>query len=398
MYLHMLPTQRQARKVVWDARDAAGRRVIDQVFPEPLRKSTNATEMKIEFRSTGNGHAGSLWQLAGSDNIDSIVGTNPVGVVMSEYSLTNPRAWDYIRPILAENGGWCLFIYTPRGRNHGHALYEMAKSNPAWFCQRLTVDDTGVVSQEAIDDDRASGMSEPMLRQEYWCDFESPLEGAVYADEYLAAVDEGRITDAPPVYGVPVDTAWDIGTKNSTAIWFFQRNGPVVRVIDYHEGYGKGVEAYAKALEHKKREYGWEYGHHWGPHDLRVKDWSTGRTRLEVALEHGVAFKIVPQLSLEDGIQAARVIWKRCTFHEPTCRPGLDALASYQYEEDEDHSSPTKKHFKKKPLHDWASDGADAFRYLAVAIREEIEQSRPVEPRWTPTFDEQVKRMGRRHG
>ena len=205
-----------------------------------------------------------------------------------------------------------------------------------------------------------------------------------------------RIGYYPPIHGVPVDTAWDLGVSNATAIWFFQRCGDTIRYVDYLEDYGKGVAEYAKSLEAKTRMYGWDYGDHWAPHDIRVRDWSTGRSRLETAIELGIHFRIAPQLSLEDGIQACRVLWPRCIFHEPACRPGLDALASYQYEEDEDKSAPHKKHFKPRPLHDWSSNGADAFRMASVAIRDAIEQVRDVEPRWDYSFDEQIEALERK--
>ena len=162
VYWHMLPTQKQARKVVWDGIDRSGRRMIDQVFPKEIRKAKREQEMQLELKS------GSIWQLCGSDNYDSLVGANPKGVVFSEWSLCDPKAWDFIRPILAENGGWAIFIYTARGKNHGYTMAQMAKANPSWHYSCLTVDDTKrpdgspVITQEAIQEDRDSGMSEDM--------------------------------------------------------------------------------------------------------------------------------------------------------------------------------------------------------------------------------------------
>lgn len=166
VYWHMLPLNTQARKVVWDAIDKQGRRIIDQVFPVPLRKSVNASEMKIELWN------GSIWQCVGSDNYNNLVGANPVGVVFSEYSLADPEAWDYLRPILAENDGWALFIYTPRGKNHGYKLFNTAK-NAGWFVQKLTVDDTQAIPLEAIENERKAGMSESKIQQEFYCSFEA---------------------------------------------------------------------------------------------------------------------------------------------------------------------------------------------------------------------------------
>lgn len=162
-YWHMLPTQTQGRKTIWDGIDRHGRRMIDQAFPPPVRTNYRKDEMKIELK------CGSIWQVVGSDNYNNLIGSNPVGVVFSEYSVADPAAWDYIRPILAENGGWAVFIFTARGRNHGALLYEMARDNPSWFAQILTVDDTGVIGPEVIQEERDSGMSDDMIDQEYYC-------------------------------------------------------------------------------------------------------------------------------------------------------------------------------------------------------------------------------------
>lgn len=166
-YWHLFPEQAQARKAIWNGVDKLGRRIIDQFMPPEIRVRTSTQEMLFETVT------GSIWQMAGSDNYDSLVGSNPAGVVFSEYSLANPAAWDYIRPILIENGGWALFIYTPRGRNHGYELYQMALNNPDWMASRLTVEDTGVLTPDDIQAERDSGMSENKIKQEYYCDFEA---------------------------------------------------------------------------------------------------------------------------------------------------------------------------------------------------------------------------------
>jgi hypothetical protein len=166
-YWHLFPEQTQARRAVWNGIDREGRRIIDQFLPPEVRKRKSDQEMLIEVSN------GSIWQMAGSDNFDSLVGSNPVGVVFSEWSLANPEAWEYIRPILVENGGWALFIYTPRGKNHGHQTYVNAIGDPGWFCERLTVDDTGLISPEVIDAERRAGMAESKIRQEFYCSFEA---------------------------------------------------------------------------------------------------------------------------------------------------------------------------------------------------------------------------------
>ena len=171
LYWHMLPTLAQARKVIWDGIGKDGQRVMQTWRAnDGLVTNENKADMKLDLVN------GSIWQLVGSDNYDSLIGSNPLGVVFSEWSVADPRAWEFIRPILAENGGWALFIYTPRGRNHGYRTYQMAKQNPNWFCELLTVDDTSAIPAEAIQDDRDAGMPPEVVEQEYWCSFDAPLQ------------------------------------------------------------------------------------------------------------------------------------------------------------------------------------------------------------------------------
>jgi len=348
VYWHMLPTAAQARKAVWDGIDATGRKVLEQVFPRALRAAANATEMKIELK------CGSVWQLVGSDNYNSLVGANPVGVVFSEYSLADPAAWDYVRPILAENGGWAAFIFTPRGRNHGHALLEMARRNPDWFAQVLTVDDTRradgspVIGPAAIAEDRAAGMAEEMLRQEYWCSFDAALTGSYYGRALEAARREGRIGKAPWEPALPVETWWDLGMSDSTAIWFAQRMGEEVRLIDYLEASGEGLPYYVDVLRAKP----YAYGRHIAPHDIEVRELGTGKSRREIALKLGIRFEVAPAQSLADGIEAARAMLPACRFDETACARGLEALTQYRRA-----WNAKTRDFSTTPLHDWCFTG-----------------------------------------
>ncbi len=357
VYWHMLPTQKQARKVVWDGIDKKGRRIINQSFPKEIRTNTNSTEMKIEMR------CGSIWQLCGSDNYDALVGANPCGVVFSEWPLTDPLAWDFIRPILAENGGWAMFIYTPRGRNHGWTLFDMAKTNKKWFCQKLTVADTNVVSSEVIQEERDSGMSDEMIEQEYFCSFEAPMFGAYYAKE----MERATVATVPYEPNLPVDTYWDLGVDDATSIWFMQRYGLEVRLIDYFEASGEGIPFYVKTLG--ERPY--VYGTHYAPHDIKVREFGTGKTRLETAAKLGIRFSIVPNIGIDDGINAVRIVLPRCFFDKEKCARGIDALRQYHKEWDEQ-----RKIFLPRPYHDWTSHAADSFRYLSVSVNERNLQSR----------------------
>lgn len=353
LYWHLLPSQRQSRKVIWDGIDSQGRRLIDQAFPPEIRKSINNTEMKIELKN------GSIWQCVGSDNYDSLVGANPVGVVFSEYSVADPKAWDYIRPILAENGGWAVFIYTPRGRNHGYRLFANAKK-AGWFTQLLTVEETHAISLEAIEEERKSGMDDDMIQQEFFCSFEAGAAGSYYGKLIEQARAQGRIGHVPYDPALSVITSWDLGIGDSTVIWFWQVSGSEVRAIDYYESSGVGLDHYIKLLNSKP----YIYSQHIGPHDIEVREMGTGKSRKEIARELGVTFTVAPNLPIDDGINAVRQLLPRLWIDDDKCERGIDALLSYHREYDD------RLHdYKASPLHDWSSHSADAARMFAVSNR-----------------------------
>jgi hypothetical protein len=221
-YYHCLPTYNQGRKVIWDGRDKDGFKFTDH-FPKDLRKSTNNTEMKIEMRN------GSIWQIVGADNYDSVVGANPVGIVFSEWAVSDkyPDAWDYFRPMLAENGGWAVFIYTPRGRNHGFELYQMALRNPEWFCQLLTVDDTGAITKADIESERQAGMSEDMIQQEFYCSFIASVENIVIPFDLI----QGAIGRNVSYSGAPKIAGLDVARfGNDRTALVVRQGGQIVHV------------------------------------------------------------------------------------------------------------------------------------------------------------------------
>lgn len=366
-YWHLFPTYKQGKNVAWIGSTKDGRKFQDHFHPA-LIKSTNSTDLRIEF------HNGSSYQVVGSDNIDSLVGTNPVGVILSEYSLHDPKAWDYLRPILSENDGWAMFIYTARGRNHGYKLWNMAQKNPTWFCEKLCAgnegtqreDGTPVISDEAIDEERKSGMSEEMIQQEYFNSFDAPMVGAFYSQQMDAAMKAGRITNVPHEPGLMVNTYWDLGVGDATAIWFTQRVGGEHRVIDYYEASGEGLPHYAKVLNggYSKTEYmkDYTYSQHFAPHDIVQREFTSGRSRIETAKSMGIRFRVIGQHRVEDGIEAARSIIPQCVFDERKCERGLDGLRTYRKEFDSRLGC-----FRDTPVHDWASHPADAFRIFAMS-------------------------------
>ena len=357
VYYYIFPTYAQAKKVIWDSITNEGRRVLDY-FPEDLIISKNSQEMKIRMK-TSDGKE-SLFQLVGSDNVDSLVGTNPRGCVFSEYALQDPHAYQYISPILVANGGWALLISTPRGRNSMWALKQIAEQSPDWFYMRLTVEDTNHIPIEEIERERREGiMSEDMILQEYYCSFTRGIEGAYYAKYLDTCVREQRIGVVPWEVGFKVHTAWDIGVRDSTTIIFFQSIGQTVRIIDCYENSKEGIEHYVSVLENKP----YSYGTHIAPHDIRVREWGSGITRIEKARQLGVKFTLADEYSIQDGIEAGRSLFSKLWIDKKRCEPLIKSLENYRQEYDS-----KKRIYKTRPLHDWSSHFADCFRYLAVSL------------------------------
>lgn len=362
VYWHMLPTVVQGRKVVWNGIDYYGRRIIDQVFPHEIRKRTNNNEMLIELIN------GSMWQVAGSDNYNSLVGSNPVGVVFSEWSLADPAAWNYIRPILLENGGWAMFIYTPRGKNHGFKIFDMAKGNPDWHAELYTVEDTRredgtrIMTDEMLEEERLSGMADDMLQQEYFCSFDAGMAGAFYTTELNRAYEDKRVGDHPWNPDKPCATVWDLGIQDATAIGVVQKlDNDRLCIVDYIEDRNKGLDYYWKRLQ----ETPYTFVGHWAPHDIETRDLMTGRTRRDIALDFGLDFNVTPKLPLEDGIQATRQLINSFYVNETRCDKLLDGLFSYRREYNEKLDI-----YSDRPVHDWSSHPADMVRYLAINQRD----------------------------
>lgn len=358
-YLYLLPEQTQAKKIIWRGIGKDKIRFLDHI-PDQITKNKYASELLVELTN------GSTIQFGGSDNYDSWMGTNPIGIVFSEYSLQDPSAWQYFRPILAENGGWAVFNYTPRGKNHGYDLHNIAKKSPHWYHSLLTIDDTkladgrSVVSREAYDQEILDGMPHAVAKQEFYCDFEAALEGSYYGDiiAALQAATPSAIGHYPYDPALPVVTAWDIGL-DATAVWFAQAQpgsrNPVI--IDYLEDVNtKFTDTVASVL---RRPY--VYTAHFAPHDIVNRDHTTLATRKKTAADLGIEFQVTPRQSVDDGIEAARNLLPRCRFNSPQVDRGLDSLRSYEREYD-----AKMKRFKDNPKHNWASHGADGFRILAV--------------------------------
>lgn len=352
VYFYCLPTYAHARRVIHDGILSNGQKFLSFIPPE-LIAAHNSQEMKITLVN------GSLIQLVGSDTASqSLVGTNPQGVVFSEWALAEPSSYQFIRPALLYNQGWVIFVTTPRGRNHAFEMFEIAKNSPEWFVSVKTVLDTNIISLEEISNERKT-MSEDLIQQEYFVSFTAGVEGSYYC-RYL---DKARLNNQVGI--VPWEptykcwSAWDLGVHDKTVILIWQQVGQIVRVIDMISDCDKGLDHYIKLLSSKP--YVW--GGHFAPHDIKVRELTTGLSRLELAGRMGINFQVLPNLPIEDGIELCKVNFPKMWIDEEKCSDLIKALESYRREWDD-----KKKVYRENPLHNDASHYADAFRYMNIAL------------------------------
>jgi hypothetical protein len=351
-YAYLAPYHSQAKSIAWE---------YLLRFSEPVRVNANQSELWVELIN------GSKIRLFGADNPDNLRGLYLDGVILDEYADMKPSIWGaVIRPLLADRKGWAVFIGTPKGHNSFYEVYNSATKSDNWFVRTLRASQTKLLDDEELKDAFAS-MSEDQYLQEFECSFEAAIIGAYYGKEMRIITDQARITNVEhdPIF--PVYTAWDLGYSDDTAIWWFQVVHGEIRLLDYHSSNGQPVAFYCGIIESREVERGYDYGKHYLPHDARAKTLASNRSiieqlgdKLEVS-----KMKIVPSLSLQDGIQATRLALMRAWF-DYKCEDGIECLRQYQREYDED-----KKVFRDKPRHDWTSHGADAFRMLAIAWKEE---------------------------
>lgn len=356
-YFYIFPTFSSGRRILWDALDINGNRILNYYIPEELVESRNEQQMRIRLKNQ------SQIQIIGSDNFDNtLVGTNCVGMIFSEYALQDPRAWSFSIPILKASAGWALFISTPRGKNHLWELYNVAQNSPEWFCELLTVEDTQHISLDEIEKEIEEGqISRDLAMQEFWCSFTLGVEGSYYAKSLDDLRLKGQITAVPWEPYFPVHTAWDLGYNDPTTIIFFQIVGQIIRVIDCYENNKKGLEHYVKILQQKE----YSYGKHIAPFDIAVHDLSTGISRWKTMHDLGVTFirYSEKQPGIEDGIEAVRRNLPKMWFDERNCTPLLKSLENYRQEYD-----VKRRVYKAQPLHDYSSHFADAMRYMCVAL------------------------------
>ncbi len=363
VYHYYFPTATGGRKILWNGIDKSGMPFMDHI-PKGLIAGKDKQQMIIEFIN------GSIFQIIGSDRTES-VGTNPVGSVFSEFSKQNPRWWDLVRPILAENGGWAIFNWTPRGKNHAYRMDKMARKNPKWFHEMLTVDDTNAISMEAIQDDRDSGMSEAMIQQEYYCSYDLSVEGAYYSRTIAQMIDNDKIGTVNHDRHNLVYIVLDFGY--TTAIWFVQMIGVNCYCIRYYEESGQSIEGYAKMFRRLAETEEYEYGPVIVPCDMDSNGTKiiTGESALETL--RGLGFNAVPlkvEKSVKEGIDRTIKFLPRCYIDDKNCAQGIVCLEQYHEKLNKAMSTDLNPVFTGVPDKDGFDHGADAMRYVSLAAQE----------------------------
>ena len=239
-------------------------------------------------------------------------------------------------------------------------MYENARNSKDWYSSVFRASDTKIIDEEELEASK-SLMSPEQYDQEFECSFDAGVLGGIYTRAISEITDKGQITKIVYDPQYQVNTHWDLGIGDATAIWFSQNVGNRIHLIEYYENSGRSLEHYVKYLASKD----FKYENHYGPHDLKVRELGSGQSRVEIANNLGLYFTIVPKLSIEDGINAARMILPRCWFDFEKCKLGLEALRQYSWERND-----RTGHIQNKPKHTWASHGSDAFRYLAVGLNQ----------------------------
>jgi len=344
-YAYIAPTYGQAKRVAWD---------YLVKYAEPLGGTSNISELRVDFW-------GRRIQLFGSDNPETLRGQYFDGVILDEIGDQNPKIWtDIVRPALADRKGWCLFIGTPKGHNHFKELRDRAKAEDGWGLLEFKASETGVVDDTELKAAK-NEMGEDKYRQEFECSFDAAVEGSYFGQILNELEEKKHMQEIPREELSRTFTAWDLGMGDSTSIWVAQLVGSEVRLLDYYENHGVGLDHYVKWI--KDNDY--LKAEHILPHDVRVRELGTGKSRLEMLEEAGLEVKIAPRMGLDDGIQAVRRLLPRCWFNVPKVQIGLNCLRNYRRDYDE-----KRKIFYERPLHDWSSHGSDSFRYLALGLDE----------------------------
>ena len=347
-YAYIGPTYKQTKSIIFDYLKFYAGVIPGSKFNEQELSCTLPNGAKIS--------------LLGSENPDSLRGNYYDGIICDEYAQINPRLFpEIIRPALSDRKGFCYFVGTPQGMsNDFYNKYQHGLKDKTWYTKVAKASETGIVDQEELEA-ALELMGKNKYRQEFECDWVAALEGAIYGDIVEKIENKGQVGRVPydPTY--PVSTAWDIGISDKTVILFFQQVGRAVQIIDYYENSNEGLPHYINVINGKD----YVYKNHYGPHDLEQREFTNGKSRREIAYELGLRFKIVPKLSIEDGIHYTQLLLNRCWLDVDTCKKLIDALRNYHRK-----FNDTLQVFNMKPVHDWSSHACDSLRCLAVGLEE----------------------------
>jgi len=359
-YGYVAPFRQQAKNIAWVyLKDAV------RDFAVEIRESDLSVELP-------NGAKISLY---GSDNPDALRGLYFDGLVIDEFGDCRPSLWaEVLLPTLADRRGWCVFIGTPKGRNQFYDFYKLSQTDEAWFSLTLKADTSGIIERSELTGLR-NQMSEAQYEQEMLCSFTAALLGTYFATLINKIESEDHVNDST-VYdqNFPVNVTADIGYSDSTVLWFFQERPDGIAIIDCEEGHGKHLPYYFDLLRAKP----YSYDTIWLPHDAKAKSLQTGKSTVEQFIDEfkdtETHLDIVPSLSVQHGIDAARLLLPYCWFNRERCEIGIEALRTYRRKFDE-----VNQVYMDKPLHSWESDYADGFRYLAlVANKKRLEPPEPL--------------------
>ena len=349
-YAYIAPFYRQAKDVAW---------VYLKDFAKGLIKGKpKESELRVELFN------GAWITLYGADNPDALRGLYLDGVVLDEYGDCRPSLWgQVILPTLVDRKGWAVFIGTPKGKNHFYEIHTRAKIEKTWYSMTLPASESGIIGAEELAEMKAQ-MSTDSYNQEMECDFDAAVQGTFYAHmiQELEKLHQISPTAAKFDPRQKVFVSADLGYSDSTAFWFWQTRQDGYAIIDHYEAQGKKLPHYLEMLDGRPYQYDKIYL----PHDAKVETLATGRSTVEQVIDHfqdtETSIQLIPKLAVQHGIDAVRLILPNCYFNQATCFEGIEALRAYRRTYDE-----VKKVFADKPMHDWSSDSADAFRYFAVA-------------------------------
>jgi len=345
-YAYIAPTYSQAKRIAWD---------YLKEYTRPLGGTANVSELRVDFM-------GRRISLYGADNPDALRGIYLDGCVIDEYGDVNPQLFtNVIRPALSDRIGWAMFIGTPKGANHFKELRDFAidVDNDTWQLKEFKASQTGLIAEEELLDAKKA-MGDNKYNQEFEISFDSPIIGSYYGEMIKDLIDNNHVRDIPTESATGKWTAWDLGMSDSTSIWVCETIGGEIRVMDYYENAGQSLDHYIGWLDEK----GYRDYNHILPHDVMVRELGTGKSRYELLTDAGLNIEVARKMSVEDGIQAVRARLPNTWFkNNNTVDKGLECLRNYRRVYNEKLSV-----YQEKPLHDWSSHAADAFRYLMVGL------------------------------